>query len=167
MTIKYCKIFNKKAVSPLIATVLLISFAVALGAVVLNWGRSLDLSEPGDQCSSVSIKIRVIENTEVCYTSSGQKGYFKFVLDNKGDIDIDGLSIWITGDNKNKLINFDELFIRSGELLDIKDNSVEIPEFNTYGTLKDIQFIPKIKVDGSLNVCAKNSVKANKIEVCQ
>jgi len=31
---------NKKAVSPLIATVLLIAFAVALGAVVMNWGRS-------------------------------------------------------------------------------------------------------------------------------
>jgi flagellin-like protein len=31
---------NKKAVSPLIATVLLIAFAVALGAIVMNWGES-------------------------------------------------------------------------------------------------------------------------------
>lgn len=31
---------NKKGVSPLIATVLLIAFAVALGAIVMNWGRS-------------------------------------------------------------------------------------------------------------------------------
>ena len=30
----------KKAVSPLIATVLLIAFAVALGAIVMNWGES-------------------------------------------------------------------------------------------------------------------------------
>ncbi len=31
---------NKKGVSPLIATVLLIAFAVALGAIVMSWGRS-------------------------------------------------------------------------------------------------------------------------------
>ena len=31
---------GKKGVSPLIATVLLIAFAVALGAVVMNWGQS-------------------------------------------------------------------------------------------------------------------------------
>ena len=30
---------NKKGVSPLIATILLIAFAVALGAVVMSWGR--------------------------------------------------------------------------------------------------------------------------------
>ncbi len=32
--------FNKRGIAPLIATVLLIAFAVALGAVVMNWGRS-------------------------------------------------------------------------------------------------------------------------------
>ena len=30
---------EKKGMSPLVATVLLIAFAVALGAVVLNWGE--------------------------------------------------------------------------------------------------------------------------------
>ena len=33
------KLWKKKGVSPLIATVLLIAFAVSLGAVVMNWGR--------------------------------------------------------------------------------------------------------------------------------
>jgi len=36
---KRTKMINKRAVSPLIATVLLIAFAVALGAIVMNWGR--------------------------------------------------------------------------------------------------------------------------------
>lgn len=30
---------NKKAVSPLVATILLIVFALALGTVVMNWGK--------------------------------------------------------------------------------------------------------------------------------
>lgn len=33
-------LFNKKGVSPLIATVLLIAFAVSIGAVIMNWGKS-------------------------------------------------------------------------------------------------------------------------------
>ena len=31
---------NKKAISPIIATLLLISFAVALGVVIMNFGRA-------------------------------------------------------------------------------------------------------------------------------
>ena len=65
---------NKRGVSPLIATVLLISFAVALGAVVLNWGRNLDISKPGDKCTGITIKIRTINNAQVCYAGSGQNG---------------------------------------------------------------------------------------------
>lgn len=31
---------NKKAISPLIATVLLVLFALVLGAITMNWGKS-------------------------------------------------------------------------------------------------------------------------------
>ena len=37
------KMMNKKGISPLIATVLLIGFAVALAAVVMTWGLGLYL----------------------------------------------------------------------------------------------------------------------------
>ncbi len=44
---------NKKAVSPLIATVLLIAFTVALGAIVMNWGESF-VRKTQDTASSAS-----------------------------------------------------------------------------------------------------------------
>ncbi|MDP7623305.1 MAG: hypothetical protein QF436_04300, partial [Candidatus Woesearchaeota archaeon] len=56
---------NKRGVSPLIATVLLISFAVALGSVVLNWGRNIDISKPGDKCAGINIEIRNIDASQV------------------------------------------------------------------------------------------------------
>lgn len=37
---------NKRAISPLIATVLLVAFAVALGAVVMSWTSGVE-AEPG------------------------------------------------------------------------------------------------------------------------
>ncbi len=36
----FSKINSKKGVSPLVATVLLIAFAVALGSIVMSWGRN-------------------------------------------------------------------------------------------------------------------------------
>lgn len=159
------KVFNKRGVSPLIATVLLISFTVALGSVVLNWGRNLDIAKPGDACSGVAIKARSIADAEVCYAGSGSGTYINFVIDNTGSLDIDGLSIWITGEKGTKLLDFNELSIRKGELLDIKDKSITY-DSNTYGAIKDIQFFPKVMGSDALEICSRNSIKANKIKTC-
>lgn len=59
------KIFSgKKGVSPIIATVLLIAFAVSLGAVVMNWGKTISEKEE----VSDSLKWYLGSNIEnVCY----------------------------------------------------------------------------------------------------
>ena len=45
---------NKKAVSPLVATLLLVVFAIALGSVVMSWGKAY--VESATEVSEVSIK---------------------------------------------------------------------------------------------------------------
>jgi|TARA_Y100000310_G_scaffold345671_1_gene468079 flagellin-like protein len=157
---------NKRGVSPLIATVLLISFAVALGSVVLNWGRNIDISKPGDKCAGINIEIRDIDASQVCYSVSGNDAYINFIIDNSGNTDIDGLGIWIVGEKGTKLLDFNDLSIKKGELLDIKDTTVKY-NFNTYGAIKHIQFFPKVKINDSLDICARSSVKVDKIGICQ
>ena len=49
---------GKKGMSPLIATILLMAFAVALGAVIMNWSTG-NISEGGPDCSE--IKVQIIE----------------------------------------------------------------------------------------------------------
>ena len=159
------KIFNKRGVSPLIATVLLISFAVALGSVVLNWGKNLDISKPGDSCSGAAITIRNIGEREVCYSGSGSGAFINFILDNSGSADIAGLGIWIVGDKGTKLLDLDNLEIKSGELLNVEDDRAKY-DFNTYGKINYIQFIPKVKTINGVDICPKNSVKAEKIGIC-
>jgi len=161
------KIFNKRGVSPLIATVLLISFAVALGSVVLNWGKNLDISKPGDSCSGAAITIRNIGEREVCYSGSGSGAFINFILDNSGSADIAGLGIWIVGDKGTKLLDLDNLEIKSGELLNVEDDRAKY-DFNTYGKINYIQFIPKVKTGTGtgIDICPKNSVKAEKIGTC-
>ena len=163
--LKLLGLYNKKGVSPIIATVLLISFAVALGSVVLNWGRNLDISKPGDLCAGVSIKIRTVDNAQVCYSGSGKSAYIKFILDNNGIVDIDGIGIWVTGDKGTKLLDFNELAIKKGELLDIGDDSIKYDAIAT-GNIKNIQFFPKLKSDISIDICASDSIKVSTIKKC-
>jgi len=156
--------YNKRGVSPLIATVLLISFAVALGSVVINWGRNLDIAM-GDVCTGISMKIRNVEDSQVCYSGQGQNTYIKFIIDNDGSANIDGLGIWITGEKGTKLLDFNDFSITKGELLEVKDKSI-IYDSNAYGTIKQIQFFPKVKGTDSIELCARNSVKVSKIKAC-
>ncbi len=92
---------NKKGVSPLIATVLLIAFAVALGAVVMNWSKTQfdDGSNSAiGPCSTIDFGIEEIEGSpNLCYSNqeifalvhnNGENKILKFkitVLSSTGD----------------------------------------------------------------------------------
>ena len=155
---------SKKGVSPLIATILLIAFAVALGSVVMNWGLSLSLGKSSDACRNVEIEIRNINGIESCFGGFGQNGYINFIIDNKGP-DISGLAIWIVGDKGTSLFDFDNIMIKKGSLYDKKDKEVSY-DFTQFGNIKQVQFIPKVKIEGTTEICPKNSIKVEKIGVC-
>jgi len=81
---------HKKAVSPLIATVLLIAFAVSLGAVLLTYMTSLG------ECGSVSIEITTMDgNPQICYNSNSNK--LEFTIENSGREDVEYLKLSLTG----------------------------------------------------------------------
>ena len=156
---------SKKGVSPLIATILLIAFAVALGSVVLNWGLNLNLGKSADKCGNAAIKIREISSAEVCYGGFGTNGYVNFIIDNVGGIDISGLTLLIIGDKGTRLFDLDNIMIKKGSLYDKKDKEVSY-DFSRFGDIKKVQFIPKIKSDKSTDVCPKNSAQADRIGIC-
>ena len=156
---------SKKGVSPLIATILLIAFAVALGSVVMNWGLNLDLGSQGDRCRNVEIKIRNIDGSEVCFGGVGANSYINFIIDNTGSTDLSGLAIWMIGDKGAKLFDIDGIALKKGSLFEKKDKSVPY-DLSAYGNIKQVQFIPKIKTDQSADICSKNSIKAEKIGTC-
>ena len=155
----------KKGVSPLIATILLIAFAVALGSVVMNWGLNLELGKSTDICRNVEIKIRNIDTAEACFGGFGSNGYLNFIIDNVGGTDINGLAIWVVGDKGTQLFNLDNILIKKGSLYEKEDKEITY-DFTKFGNIKQIQFIPKIKVKETIEICPKNAIKAEKIGVC-
>jgi len=86
---------NKKAVSPLIATVLLIAFTVALGAIVMNWGESFvrktqdtasEASEGKLECT-MEVDFEVI-NAEYFESDSTDNATLSVLIRNAGDKEI-------------------------------------------------------------------------------
>lgn len=57
---------NKKALSPLMATLLLVAFAIVVGAITMNWGKSyvekIEVKEPVEKLeSSIVINIKDVD----------------------------------------------------------------------------------------------------------
>jgi len=50
---------NKKGISPLVATILLIAFAVSIGALIMNWTSSEDSNAvlQTSSCSAINLKV--------------------------------------------------------------------------------------------------------------
>ena len=154
---------NKKAVSPLIATILLIAFAVALGAVVMSWGINVKplMENPSiEKCGDVSLEVQKIKDIpQAFYGGSGSDGFIKFTIANTGSYGIDEIILWIVGEKDTNIIDLKQSSIKVGYPL-IKEVQYN---FDTYGEVKKLKFIPKIKVDGSVITCAKNSLEEERI----
>ncbi|MGM5484402.1 MAG: archaellin/type IV pilin N-terminal domain-containing protein [Nanobdellota archaeon] len=160
---------KKKAVSPLIATVLLIAFAVALGAVVMNWGRTYLSEDHGaaGSCSGVDLVMDSMgSNKEACYEKDG--GFsVKLFVHNSGDKDLDGVRV-------NLLTEKDEIisnFVDKG----LMPTDVKKAEFTYSGdkgapvSLKVSPFIETEESEGEdpeRKICSEKVVKLESLSEC-
>ena len=164
--------FNRKAVSPLIATVLLIAFAIALGAVVMNWGKGFveatakDVSDKSAQdftCQQdIQLGIKEIAGVpKICYNTTG---YIKVMLENTGRSDISGIQ-YAVFDNENNMN------ITQNTSLTLAGGGVSaymmVPD-GLNGSIAQVEFTPMIKPKGqSLSqLCSKNSLVITDIIEC-
>lgn len=84
----------KKAISPLISTVILIVFATILGVMVMGWGKDYD---PGSlsSCQDASLKIITLDGKPMaCYSD----GILYATVENDGQTVISGLRISAIGE---------------------------------------------------------------------
>ena len=109
---------NKKGISPLIATVLLIGFAVALAAVVMTWGLDF-IKSTADATESQT------QNTLICASdlsfaiSNVNPSGGSVTVDNRGQVDIKSIIFRVYGTS-----GVDTIDSASGTL-----NPTSIPKF--------------------------------------
>jgi len=104
-------ISKKKAISPLIATVLLIAFSVTMGAIIMNFSHdttyelkeeAADKIERGITCSlDMILEIPTINNEKsICYNRSGSNN-LEVIIENQGSATAKGVRIFILDNNDN------------------------------------------------------------------
>ena len=154
---------DKRGVSPLVATILLLFLAIGLGVIVMNWGRSQ--VEAASTCA-VNIGFTVVELNEiqeVCYAGRGADGYIHFIVENGPSIDIDGIQLSIIGTKKIYNLELKDK-IKTGYSL-LKD----IPyDFDNFGDIRQIKILPKIVLyegEDAL-LCAEQALVLEDIRSC-
>ncbi len=96
---------DNKGLSPLIATVLMIAFAVALGTIIMEWSLSFISSD--SPCDEVQVDFFAPAGG-VCYEAVTKN--MRFVLENTGKQDVDHFSINIF----DKTLDMTSLDTKSG-----------------------------------------------------
>lgn len=156
---------GNKGISPLIATVLLIAFSVALGAVVMSWGETYIeekaqfvegnqglVNAPG--CDGISLAPIILSGKE---TFCIKDAVIKTTLENKGVNTANNLKITAIGadgvQTKEGVISKE---LKGGDAV-----KIEVP-FDSTGLIKQIKIIPFY--DGK--VCPDKSLVRENIENC-
>lgn len=162
---------SRKGVSPLIATVLLIAFAVALGAVVMNWGRGYveDTADFAQKKSDTEIKcsmdistevIKIGGNSQICYDSDTET--LNFTIQNSGTVRVDGMRVQAISNKSNIATReINETFHIAQPKRTYMNYSIE-----GNGSIKQARFTPLIMVDEKGEWCAQNTLKVENIDTC-
>ncbi len=109
---------SKKGVSPLIATVLLVAFSVALGAVVMDFSDTtkVELTEQADthletsfKCSlDIFLKVVEVNNDKQIFCNRTGLNNIEIFVENQGSEDADGVQI-ILFDNASSAHTYNEM----------------------------------------------------------
>lgn len=101
---------HKKAIAPLISTLIMLLFAILLGAVVISWGSSYT-AKGIKECSKVSVGIAKISGeSQACYAD----GRVEYIIENDGASAIDGFKAFVIGDT---IYNIDvDMMLASGDV---------------------------------------------------
>lgn len=167
---------SKRAVSPLIATVLLIAFSVALGAVVMNWGRSFvtERTEKVDTDTDVQLQcttdiilqfVEIANSKQVCQMSTSNTT--RVLVQNIGSSDASGLVMRVIDDSSNIMVYQYNTTLGSGEAVKLEVNW-DTEGYSGIGTISYVAVAPMISYPGTgeLKVCSNNNIEVSQVNTC-
>ena len=142
----------KKAISPLVSSILLISFAVVLGMIVMSWGKTTAATVVlPETCEGVSLNIiKIAGEEQICY----KEGSIYATIENNGVIELAGINANIISNGITS--SSADVNIKAAEVV-----RVSMP-YPGIGEIKQIRLAPKLKDI----VCAKNIIVTEDIKTC-
>lgn len=155
------KKWSKEGITPLMITLLLVSFAVAVGVVVMNLGSAQ--VESGAQCTiNVGLKFSQI-SSEDQFCLDRVKNQLFFSIENGVNIKVEGLIVNLIGTAQAKTYDLGDAKIeKAGVYLkyipyDIKEN----------GELRQIKIIPKVNMFDEELTCQEKALVLEEVRDCK
>jgi len=147
---------NKRGISPLIATVILIAFAIVLGSLIIGWGT--DIFEESTQ--DVSEKVLYGElgvGTSLDLSMGKIKaspciGGLEILIKSNSNVQVDGFIVRIVSDQEIEVFEIDEV------LLPFNSKFFNVDYQGYVNDITEIEVIPKVRIDGELFVLSDVSI---------
>ncbi len=157
---------GKRGISPLMATVLLVAFSIALGAVVMSWGEdyiatksdfTTSANELGVGCDRVSFSIISVKGfPQVCYDGSA----VQIFIENGQSIELSNLQARVVGSDG---IAQTEIFSQPLAPLDAVKTAVH---YDSIGFPLQLKLIPKINIGDAEIFCADKALVIDELVEC-
>lgn len=153
-------IFNKKGITPLMATFLLISFAVALGVTIMNLG-SAEVEDAAQCPIEVGLKFSNIGGEEqVCYDAASKT--LKFTLENGVNIKVEGLIVNVIGEVKADSFELnDAKVIKAGSYLGQVGYDSALS-----GAIRQVKISPKVVLYDVEQICTEQALVKEGVREC-
>ena len=148
--------FNKKGVSPIVATVLLITFAVAVGAVIMTYSGSIG------ECGTVVINVaQVQDKPKVCFND--KVGSIEISLENGPKQELKKFKLTLQGTRNTDNRDLEQFFGKS------ETKKLVIPyDQSVLGNLEKVKIIPVMSDKGEEKICPVNkAITIEGIESCE
>jgi len=158
---------NKRGMSPLFATVLLIAFSVALGAVVMSWGESYieeraefvqgGIQEVSRGCDAVFFSIMSVHATpQICQ----KDGTIEVFFDNGADVNLANIQAKVVGDDVSVVDGLIKTPL-------VKAGSAKVVfAFQPVGQIREVKFTPIIWKGQDIVYCPQKAIRVEGVNKC-
>ncbi|HLC91405.1 MAG TPA: hypothetical protein VJI15_06590 [Candidatus Nanoarchaeia archaeon] len=153
----YSKERNKKGVTPIMASVMLLSFAVAVGVVVMSMGRA-EVEEEAVCPIEVGLLFAEISGkSDYCYDGT----HVRFTVENGVNVNVEGLIINIIGMEKAETIELDDAKLgKAGSYVG------KIPFPAEAGQIRQLKISPKVPLKGVVEICPDQALIVEEVPSC-
>jgi len=149
---------NKKGMSPLIVTILLIAFAVALGTMIMNWSSDNVIATPVS-CESTNLVFQQAFDEDVlCFNE--ETGKLHVAIKNDGSSAMDFIVYRrINQDYTIRDVKMTDSYLGSGKIYAADIQFVNAEKVH-------IEFIPGIMIGGQESLCTEKALVRENIRIC-
>jgi len=147
---------DKKGISPVISSILLIVFAAGLGTVVMSWGRNVEaVRSTAESCEEASVAIVEVQGQpQACYTPNE----IRLTIENDGQVPLHGFKVSLLGEGISQVDIEREVAV--GEITKI------LLPLESGQSVQKIKVVPQVTLKRESQFCPKQDAEIENIGAC-